>query len=184
MNRSIVAVTLSCALAGTSLVWAASGQATAAPDPKLGTRITITGCLHEGTARGTFVLLGVTERPVDASGPLLPVPVAIYWLNSTDGMKDLIGEFVDVSGKVTERRPKPGTITISIDPSEVRSTDVEVASGNRDLDVTSKKYDDRPLPAGTSASSSSIATTRPVYKMTVEHIQRSIYVPDVVPACR
>ncbi len=61
--------------------------------------MTITGCLHEGQGRDTFVLLGVTERPVETEGPLVPVPLAIYWLDSTDGLKALIGEFVDVSGK-------------------------------------------------------------------------------------
>lgn len=45
MNRVIIGATLSAALSGTSLMWAA-GQATPAKDPKIGTRVTITGCLH------------------------------------------------------------------------------------------------------------------------------------------
>jgi len=44
---------------------AASGQTTTGKDSKIGTRVTITGCRHEGKARNTFVLLGVTERPAD-----------------------------------------------------------------------------------------------------------------------
>ncbi len=182
MNRVVIAATLCIGLTGTSLLGAASGQATSGPDPKIGTRVTITGCLHQGTSSGAFVLLGVTERPADSSAPIQPVPLAIYWLDSTQGMKALVGEFVDVTGKVTERRPKPGTITVSIDPSETRSTGVEVASGNKDLDVTTKKFDDKPR--GTSGSSSSLETTRPVYKLAVENVRLSIYVPDVVPACR
>jgi hypothetical protein len=183
MNRVIIATTLSLALAGASLLWAASGQATSGPDPKVGTRITITGCLHKGTSRDSFVLLGVTERPADSSGPIQLAPFAIYWLDSTEGLKALVGEMVDVTGKVTERRPKPGTITVSIDVSEVLSKDVQVASGNKTIDVTTKKFDDRPRPAGTSPSDSSLEVTRPVYKLAVENV-RSVTVPVAGPACR
>ena len=181
MNRAIIAATLSLALTGTNLLWAASGQAASGPDPKLGTRVTITGCLHEGTSRDSFVLLGVTERPADSSAPVQPVPLAIYWLDSTSGLKALVGEMVDVTGKVTERRSKPGTITVSIDPSETLSTDVEVASGFNN--VTTEKFDDRPRPTGTSGSPSALEVTRPVYKLVVEDV-RAVNVPGAGPACR
>lgn len=181
MNRVITATTLSLVLVGTSLLWAASGQATAGPDPKLGTRVTITGCLHEGTSRDSFVLLSVTERPAGSSASIQLVPYAIYWLDSTDKLKPLVGEMVDVTGKVTKRMSKPGTITISIDPSETLSTDVKVASGTKD--VTTKKFDDRPRPTGTSDSSSLVKETRPVYKLDVENV-RAVNVPAVGPACR
>jgi len=183
MNRIIIATTLSLALAGTSLLWAASGQATSVPDPKIGTRVIITGCLHEGTSHDSFVLLGVTERPADASAPIQPVPLAIYWLDSTEGMDALVGEMVDVTGKVTERRPKPGTITVSIDPSETLSTDVQVASGLKDLDVTTKKFDDKPRPKGTTGSSTSLEVTRPVYKLVVENVRRAANV-SATGVCR
>lgn len=181
MNRVIIATTCSLALTGTSLLWAASGQATSGPDPKLGTRVIITGCLHQGTGRNSFVLLGVTERPADSPAPIQPVPLAIYWLDSTDGLKALVGEIVDVTGTVTERRSKPGTITISIDPSDTLSTDVEVASGIKN--VTTEKFDDRPRPTGTSGSPSSLEVTRPVYKLDVENV-RSVNLPVGGPACR
>jgi hypothetical protein len=88
MNGAILATTFSLAVTGTSLLCAASGQATSAPDPKVGTRITITGCLHEGTGRDSFVLLGVTERPADSPASIQPVPYAIYWLDSTEKFDD------------------------------------------------------------------------------------------------
>lgn len=183
MNRVIMATTLSLALTGTSLLWAASGQAKPGPDPKIGTRVTITGCLHQGTSRNSFVLLGVTERPADSPAQIQLVPYAIYWLDSTDGLKALVGEMVDVTGKVTERRPKPGTITLSIDVSETLSTDVQVASSSKTLDVTTKKFDDKPRPTGTSSSDSSLEVTRPVYKLVVENV-RAVNVPGAGPACR
>jgi hypothetical protein len=164
-------------------LWAASGQAKPGPDPKIGTRVTITGCLHQGTSRNSFVLLGVTERPADSPAQIQLVPYAIYWLDSTDGLKALVGEMVDVTGKVTERRPKPGTITLSIDVSEPLSTDVQVASSSKTLDVTTKKFDDKPRPTGTSSSDSSLEVTRPVYKLVVENV-RAVNVPGAGPACR
>jgi hypothetical protein len=181
MNRVIIATTLSLALAGTSLLRA--GQATSGADPKVGTRVTITGCLHEGTSRDSFVLLGVTERPADSPAPIQPAPYAIYWLDSTDGLKPFLGELVDITGKITERRPKPGTITVSIDVSEALSTDVQVASGNKTVDVTTTKFDDRPRPTGTSRSDSSLEMMRPVYKLVVESV-RAVNVPVAGPACR
>lgn len=181
MNRAVIATTLSLALSGTSPLWAAPGQATSSPDPKLGTRITITGCLHQATSRNSFVLLGVTERPADSPVPIQLVPLAIYWLDSTDGLKALVGEIVDVTGKLTERRSEPGRITIAIDPGETLSTDVKVVSGRRS--ATTEKFDDRPRPEETSSSPSSLELTRPVYKLVVEHV-RSVKVPVAGPACR
>lgn len=183
MNRVIIATTVSLALTGTGLLWAASGQATAGPDPKIGTRVTISGCLHQGKSQGSFVLLGVTERPADSPGPILLVPYAIYWLDSNAGLKGLVGEMVDITGKVTERRPNPGTITVSVDPSETLSKDVEVTSGSKTLDVTTKKFDDRPRSAETSNASSPLKVTRPVYKLVVEKV-RAVNVPAAGPACR
>ncbi|OFW11344.1 MAG: hypothetical protein A3H96_18840 [Acidobacteria bacterium RIFCSPLOWO2_02_FULL_67_36] len=182
MSRVIIAATFVLALAGTGLLWAASGQA--GRDPKIGTRVTITGCLHQGTERGSFVLLGVTERPADTpAAAIRPVPYAIYWLDSNDGLKPLVGEMVDVTGKVTERREKRGTITVSLDPTETKSKDVQVVSGNKDLDVTTKKFDDRPRPVGTSGSPSEVEVTRPVYKLDVENV-RAVNIPTAGPACR
>jgi len=181
MKRVIVATALSIALAGTSLLWAASGQATPAKDPKLGTRVTITGCLHQGTSRNSFVLLGVTERPADGAAPALPAPYVIYWLDSTDGLKALVGELVDITGTITDRRSKPGTITVAIDASETRDENVKVESDTRH--VTSESFNNRPRSAGASPADSFLEVTRPVYKLTVEKV-RPVNIPAAVPACR
>jgi len=151
--------------------------------PEIGKRITITGCLHKGTSWDTFVLLGVTERPADATAPIVPVPLAIYWLDSTDKLKPLVGEMVDVTGKVTSREAKSGTITLSIDPSVTRSTDVKVDSGSGGREVTTEKFDDRPRPEGTSGSPSSIKVARPVYNLAVDDV-RAVSVGATGLACQ
>lgn len=179
MHRAITAAALSLALTGTSVLWAASGQAPTVQDPKVGTRVTITGCLHEGATRGSFVLLGVTERPADSMASMRAVPYAIYWLDSNDGLKPFAGEMVDITGTITERRSQKGQITVALDPNDVLSKDVQVVSGNGALDVTSKKFDGKTEPSG----ASSITVSRPVYKLAVDNV-RAVAAPVPGPPCR
>jgi len=183
MNSFIT--TLACTLcvaAGASALAAAPAQSrNQDKDPKIGTRVTITGCLHQGQDSGAFVLLGVTERPADSEAGLRAVPYAIYWLDSTDGLKKLVGEIVDVTGKITDRRSKPGTITVYIDPTEKRSTEVEVAASDRE--ETTRKFAGAPQAVGTSGLPSSLEVQRPVYKLAVEAVRAVTPLGDG-PACR
>jgi hypothetical protein len=181
MSRIIVAAVFTVALVGTGLAFADSGQSPTAPDPKVGTRVTITGCLHKGASSGSFVLLGVTERPAGSAASGQLVPFAIYWLDSNDGLKGLVGEMVDITGKVKERRPHQGTITTSFDPEQAASTDVRVASQSKTLDVTSKKFDGGPQ--GASGAAIVVQVKRPVYKLDVETV-RAVAPPVDGPACR
>ena len=180
MKRVIIATTLSLALAGTSLQSAAAAD----KDPKIGTRVTITGCLHEGKGHDSYVLLGVTERPADTPSPkVLLVPYAIYWLDSTDGLKPYVGEIVDVTGKITARRTDAGTITVSIDPTEHKQTEVEVTA--KDKEETTRKFDntDKPRPADVEHTESQVQVRRPVYKLDVQSVAAS-GAPVAGPACR
>ena len=131
-------------------------------------QIIITGCLHRGTSLDTFVLLGVTERPADASESIVPVPYAIYWLDSTKGLEPLVGKMVEITGKITSKEAKPGTITIAINPDAGFSTDVQVKSGKRD--ITTKKFDYTDKPMATAASQSSLIMPRPVYNLAVDDV--------------
>ncbi len=153
-----------------SIVFVTTGMAQGkAAWPQIGRQIIITGCLHRGSSLDTFVLLGVTERPADASAPIVPVPYAIYWLDSTKGMEALVGKMVEITGEVTSNEANPGTITISVDPSVKLSTDVKLESGRRD--ITTKKFDDSPRPMGTSDFQSTTIMRRQVYNMAVDDIR-------------
>jgi hypothetical protein len=177
------ASTLALVVAGATLVTAAAGQTSGVRDPKVGTEVTITGCLHAGDEPDSFVLVGVTERPAQGeAAPLVPVPFAIYWLDSTDGLKPLVGQFVDVRGKVVKREAKQGTITVDVHPANVLSDTVEVTTD--DDSVKSKKYDGRPQPVGTSGSPSTIVLARPVYKLDVKQVSAAARIGPVGPACR
>ena len=183
MNVVFVAAALSLSLAGSGLVGAGAGQAPAGSDPKIGTHVTITGCLHKGTSTGSYVLLGVTERPAGSPASSRLAPYAIYWLDSNDGLKPLVGEMVDVTGEVKSRRPHQGTITVSFDPSDSPGTDVRVASASKTLNVESKKFEDTPKPAHNAGSTSTLEVSRPVYKLDVESV-RAANIPVAGPACR
>lgn len=184
MRRAILATVVVNLIAGTSLALGAAGQIPAAQDPKIGTRVTITGCLHQGTSSDSFVLMGVTERPADSPPSVQPVPWAIYWLDSTDGLKARVGEMVDVTGTITGRRPEAGKITVAIDASELRAKDVQVTSASKTLDVTTEKYEPALRPVGTSGTDSSISISRPLYKLDVETVARAAGYPPTGPVCR
>jgi len=139
-----------------------------ATGPEIGRRIIISGCLHRGTSLDTFVLLGVTERPADPSDPIIPVPIAIYWLDSTKGLGPLVGKMVEVTGEVTSEEPNLGLMTISINPDITLSTDVQLESGKRS--ITSKKFDYSERPMSTSGTQSEIIVKRPVYNLEVDDV--------------
>jgi outer membrane protein OmpA-like peptidoglycan-associated protein len=158
----IMGLIISIAFVGTGIAQAK------AVVPEIGRRVIITGCLHRGTSLDSFVLLGVTERSADASEPDIPMPYAIYWLDSTKGFDTLVGKMVEVTGKITSKETKPGTITIAINPDDGLSTDVQVKSGKRD--ITSKKFDYSDRPEATADSQSTLIMPRPVYNLAVDDI--------------
>jgi len=191
-NRSFgkrIAVATALALAGVMLTGAVSSQAAPPPDTKIGKRIIITGCLHKGVSEGSYVLLGVTERPADTSAPVLPVPIAIYWFDSVEKMAPFVGEMVDITGTVTARGAKPGSITVSIDPTLTLDQSVQIKSGGMTsdknaqnsetrTDVTTKDYD---VQASGRGVQSVIETERPVYKLVVDDVDNVRLIPSADP---
>jgi hypothetical protein len=146
---------------------------TAPADSKVGTVVTITGCVHAGRHANQFVLVGVTEKMSD--GQISPVPYAIYWLDSTKGLKPLLGEMVDVTGTVTKRESRPGSIKIDVQADEEQSTDVKVERGSQT--VTTKEY------PGTPDDESSVVLSRPVYRVNVESV-KAVDPVHYGPACK
>lgn len=189
MKQMLTVLTLSCTLAAVSV--GALGQATPGKDPKLGTRITIRGCVHEGTGHNDFVLLGMTERPaameatdnVITAAPMLglgskaPTPLPIYWLDSTQGLRERVGHIVDITGEVQEKKTKTGTITVSINPDDASSKEVALESGTKA--VTSEKF----RPAGATPPASTVVLTRASYFLSVEKVN-SVAPPVNGVACK
>ena len=146
-------------------------------DPKIATNITITGCLHGGEHSGDFVLVGVTEKT--ATGAVAAVPYAIYMLNSTNGMKDLVGELVDIKGVVVSKDAKHGTIKVVVDDDTAKTTDVTVERGSGNS-TTTKEYAGK---TNGPAAGSVIEVSRPVYRVNVESIIAA-KTDQTGPACK
>ena len=175
------AATIAAVFAGAALVTAASKPT--AEDPKVGTDITITGCLHAGDFPDTFVISNVVERPaVGAPVPRFAVPVAaIYWLDSTDGMKPLVGQRIDITGRVTKRRESPGKITIELRPGSGEKETVKVESNN--AVVKSEKFKGTARPIAPSGDKTTTERLRPVYKLDVKSVSAAPRVGELGPAC-
>ena len=180
-HPSFVAATLAAIVFGSAMV--ATAAAKTPKDSKVGTTVTITGCLHEGEDNGSFVLSRVTE--VAAPGAVrrrTPLTPAIYWLDSTDGMEALVGKQIDVTGVITKRRSKDGTITIEIRPGGGESETVEVQSN--DTSVTSEKFVAGGKPTTRSTTTTTSTRQRAVYKLDVKHVAASVPGGSPALACR
>jgi hypothetical protein len=157
-RKSIFATLILSSAALAPLVRAADGDPV---DPKIATNISITGCLHAGEHFAQFVLVGVTELAPD--GSVIPVPYAIYMLNSTKDMKQLVGQLVDVKGVVVSRDKRQGIIKINVSADAQATTDVTVETGEK-KDTTTKPF------AGWASAESVVEINRPVYRIGVESI--------------
>ncbi len=190
MTHFLTATTFACALATASL-GATVGQ-DKPKDPKLGTKITITGCLHEGTAADSYVLSGMTERPAveEMANAITPAPpmaanasaapkplLPIYWLEQTQGLKERVGQIIEITGEVQEKKTKTGTITVSINPADSESKEIALASGTKD--VKTEKF----TPAGATPPASTVVVTRQSYFLSVERVH-SVMMPANGMACK
>jgi hypothetical protein len=168
MTRMISATSIAVALSAGSVLFAAGQQTPAKDDPKIGTKITIAGCLHQGTDDKEFLLLGVTERGAEKNAISVATPAtSIYWLDSNEGLKKRVGEVVEITGEVKEHSSDTGlgTITVVIDPSKTMSKDVTVST--QGASATTEKFNDRPKPARATKDATVKQTTRPVYVLAV-----------------
>jgi len=141
-------------------------------DAKVGTTVTITGCVHAGKHADQFVLVGVTEKM--ASGQASPAPYAIYWLDSYAGMKPMVGGLVEVTGMVVKRDSREGKIKINVHHDLEESTDVKVQPDGKS-GLTTKEF------SGSPDDESSIELTRPVYRV---HVQSLAPLGVGAEACR
>jgi hypothetical protein len=169
LTKNTLVATLFLSSAALSPLLLAADSATV--DPRIAKNITITGCLHAGQRSGQFVLVGITERTI--TGAVVPVPYSIYRLNSTQDMKHLVGELVDISGKVVSKDKKPGAIKIDVSATDEEDVAVKMASKT----VATKPF------AETPAAESVIEMDRPVYRIDVESV-KATSVADGGSVCR
>jgi hypothetical protein len=87
-------------------------------------------------------------------------------------MKRLVGELVDISGKVVSRDKKPGAITIDVSGGEA-DVEVEVESGTLRPKTTVTKVATTKTFADPAAADSQVELSRPVYRINVESVKAS-----------
>lgn len=94
--------------------------------------LTIRGCVWAGIRSNTFMLMNVTE--VSPAGDSAPAAV-LYWLNTTRGLKQHIGETVDVTGTVSMGESGMGKVQTLPVPATDRSI-VVIKRGRREVAVS------------------------------------------------
>ena len=94
--------------------------------------ITISGCVLAGDHADTYYLNDV--RQVSGWNPSPDHPM-YYWLNSTKGLKERLGQRVEVSGIVDFSDAHDGQKKITVDPTETKDTKIKVSSEGKQVTV-------------------------------------------------
>jgi hypothetical protein len=154
--------------AGLALMLAA-GSSTADDVYKSGTPVgketapvTVTGCLLAGTRPDTFVLKNVT----DSAGRS---PDVIYWLSTTRGLKDHVGQTIEVTGPVVAI--SEGELEVKTNPAKSPDTTIQVKA--RGKEAKAKTTDDTIGEGRTKEE-----RTMPVHRIKVRSLRM------VAPTCR
>jgi hypothetical protein len=101
--------------------------------------VTISGCVREGTTRGTFMLMNVTEIkwpdrqqavPRDSQGRDV-----LYLLSSNEGLRSRVGERVEVTGTLDLRNVDEARSKVTSDPTKVMDSVIEIRSEGKTVTV-------------------------------------------------
>ena len=125
--------------------------------------ITITGCLLAGTRPDTFVLKNVT----DSAGRAADV---IYWLSTTRGLKDHVGQTVEVTGPVVA--VSEGELEVKTDPAKSPDTTIQVKA--RGKEAKARTEEDAAIGSDTKTKEE---RTLPVHRIKVRSVRM------VAPTC-
>ena len=95
-------------------------------------RVKITGCVKDGDG-GAFVLTNVYEM---SDGKMSPTS-SIYWLSTTKGLKEAVGQQVEVTGTFSPSRDqgKTGTMETKRDPATGEET-TKLKNGAKTAEAT------------------------------------------------
>jgi len=122
------------ALVAVSIAVVSAATAARAQDKLKSTErnVTIRGCVLAGDHADTYFLSDV--RPVSGWNPVPDHPI-YYWLNTTKGLKERLGQRVEVSGIVDFSDSHDGQKKITVDPSETKDTKTKVSSDGKQVTV-------------------------------------------------
>ena len=122
-----------CATAGSSKPPDRSSDLTA------GRPVTISGCVREGTTRGTFMLMNVRELKFPDRQQAVPRDSqgrdVLYLLDSNEGLQSRVGERVEVTGTLDLRNVDEAQSTVTSDPTKVMDSVIEIESDDGTVTV-------------------------------------------------
>jgi len=125
--------------------------------------VTIVGCLLAGTRPDTFVLKNVTDSAGQASD-------VIYWLSTTRGLKDHVGQMVEVTGPVVA--VSEGELEVKTNPAKSPDTTIQVKA--RGKEAKARTDEDADVGTGTRTKEE---RTMPVHRIKVRSVRM------VSPSC-
>ena len=124
--------------------------------------VTITGCLLAGTRPDTFVLKNVTDSAGRADD-------VIYWLSTTRGLKDHVGQMVEVSGPVVAI--SEGELEVKTNPAKSPDTTIQVKARGKEAKA---RTEDETAPSDVKTRDE---RTMPVHRIKVRSVRM------VAPTC-
>lgn len=125
--------------------------------------VTITGCLLAGTRPDTFVLKNVTDSVGRADD-------VIYWLSTTRGLKDHVGQTVEVTGPVVAI--SEGELEVKTNPAKSPDTTIQVKA--RGKEAKARTEDETNVGSDTRTKEE---RTMPVHRIKVRSVRM------VAPTC-
>ena len=126
------------------------------------TPVTITGCVHARTEPDMYVLLDVDE----VSGNKAVPAGAVYWLSSTKGLKERVGQKVEVRGTYSLDRDfgKTAKLKIRSDPAKGEET-IALENGMKKAEIKEE------LPAVGTTGVVATQVKRPYRRLEVQRLR-------------
>jgi len=175
-------ITRTALFALTALSVAATATAVRAQDKLKPTErnVTISGCVVTAEQPDSFMLKDVKQMtgnsataPRDGNG----APV-LYWLNTTDGLKERVGQRVEVAGVIDYKDTHNGQTKVTIDPDDTKDNKTELSSAGR---TVTTKVDNPAIPkVAEGAATTTVKTPAAiVYDL---HVKTVKTIPGTCPA--
>jgi len=124
--------------------------------------VTITGCVHAGTDDDSFVLTDVVDLNESTHAPATNV----YWLSTTKGLKQHVGQKVEVTGTYSPSRDAGKTARIKIETDDDDgATTLAIENGMKKAETS------EPGAVGTSGVIGETTIEKPYRRLEVRNIK-------------
>jgi len=131
--------------------------------------VTISGCVVAAEQPDSYMLKDVKQLSGNWTAPRDPQgSSAFYWLNTTEGLKERVGQRVEVTGIVDFRDAHKGQTKVTVDPTEKKDTKTKATAEGREVTV---KQDTPAVPKMDDAKKVEMKTPTAVYDLHVKTLK-------------